>query len=143
MKLLIISDTHGLKDEIFNLVKQYPDYLVLHLGDYCIKENVLEDLNIIYVNGNCDLKNNYIERIIEIDNTKIFMTHGHKYNVKSTFMNIYYKALMCNANYCLFGHTHNETMFVENNITFVNPGSLKYNKSYVLIEEDKVLFKRL
>lgn len=142
LKLLIVSDSHGLKDELVDLVNRYKDYQVLHLGDYCISEKILDENNIIYVKGNCDFSRSLESRVLNIEGYKIFMTHGHKYKVKSNYMNIYYKALEENVNYCLFGHTHNEAMFKENKITFINPGSYKDSRSYVLIEDDKVYFKR-
>lgn len=142
-KLLIISDSHGLTDELIKLCRSHRDYKILHLGDFCINEKTLNDLNICYVKGNCDFSRADSEKLLEINGKKIFMTHGNKYNVKSSIMNLYYKALELNVDYCLFGHTHHELMCIEDGITFLNPGSLKDTGSYIEIVEGKVSFKRM
>lgn len=141
--LLIVSDSHGLKDELFELFLKYKDYYIIHLGDYCINDSLLEKRNICFVRGNCDLSFAPVERLLNIDGNIIFMTHGHKYNVKSQMNSLYYKALENKANYCLYGHTHIEALFSSEGITFINPGSFKSNRSYCVIENGEVIFKRM
>lgn len=142
-KFLVISDTHHQTKELIDLFEKYKDYVIIHCGDYCIDESILNKYNVIYVKGNCDILSVHEEdRTLDIEGLRIFITHGHKYGVKSDFLRIKYKALEVGANYVFFGHTHIETYFCEDGISFINPGSLKYTNSYVIIEDDKVLFKR-
>ncbi len=138
--LLIVSDSHGLVDELLSLIYKYPNHTVLHLGDYCINEKILNDNNIIYVRGNCDFSRAQLERLELIDDKKIFMTHGHKYDVKYNDMRIYYKALEAQCDYCLFGHTHIPYKELKDNIWFINPGSFK-SGTYAVIENDNIQIK--
>ncbi|MGM9972132.1 MAG: metallophosphoesterase family protein [Anaeroplasmataceae bacterium] len=142
-KLLIVSDSHGEFEKLKELIYNHKDFYCIHLGDYCISDSVLDEMRICYVKGNCDFSRAEAEKILNIDENIIFMTHGHKYNVKSTYVNIYYKALECKARYCLFGHTHREVIFEEDGIIFINPGSFRDTGSYVEIIDDKVVFKRM
>lgn len=141
--LLIISDTH--KDIVLmaSLIKKYKDFQIIHCGDYCIDYKYLEENNIIYVDGNCDNKNNVLERVIECDGKKIFITHGHKYSVKSGLEKLYFKALELDVDYVFFGHTHNPLNIEYNGIYFINPGSLKYTNTYVTIEDDVIKIKEI
>lgn len=144
LKLLVISDSHGLEKELIELFNKYKDYTILHLGDYTIDEGILDKYNVIYVRGNCDFFSKAeVERIIEIDGVKIFMTHGHKYNVKLNLLNLVYKSLEVGANFTFFGHTHESCYFKEDGTVFINPGSLKYSRSYVVINDKEVLFERM
>ncbi len=143
MKLLIVSDSHGEYDNLIKLFESHKGYLIIHCGDYCINEKLLNDYNVIYVKGNCDLSRAESERIFSVDSKKILLTHGHKYHVKSTLTNIYYKALEENCNYVLFGHTHRYFNFVEDGIHFINPGSFRDTGNYVEIIDDEVFLKRM
>jgi len=131
MKILILSDSHYKDIDIKN---KY-DY-IFHLGDYGNSLDYLENNNIIYVKGNCDYYGDK-DRIIEINNKKIFLTHGDKYRVKESYNSIYYKALSINSNIVLFGHTHYQTVFIENNILFINPGAYK-DGYYVIIDDNYI-----
>ena len=143
MKILILSDSHYKDIDIKN---KY-DY-IFHLGDYGNSLDYLENNNIIYVKGNCDYYGDK-DRIIEINNKKIFLTHGDKYRVKESYNSIYYKALSINSNIVLFGHTHYQTVFIENNILFINPGAYKdgyyviIDDNYINLYSDDYLIKRI
>ncbi len=139
--LLIVSDSHKNVDDLIELFEKYNNYLIIHLGDYQISEDILLKYNVEFVRGNCDFFSKALnEKILNVDGKKIFITHGDKYRVKSSYTNIFYRALELEADYCLFGHTHIKTSFVEEGIQFLNPGSFKEEKSYITVEEDNINF---
>lgn len=142
-KWLIVSDSHGLNKELKELFDTHKDYKIFHCGDYCINDKLLKEYNVNYVRGNCDFSRHSLEEIIDIDGFKILLTHGHKYDVKRTYTNIYYRALELNADYVFFGHTHRQSNFCEDGITFLNPGSLKDSLSYIEVVEGIITFKRM
>jgi len=131
--ILVISDTHGNAAIINQLLKNYEGMLaaVVHLGDYArdiARFARAEDASMFHiVNGNTDpLVEAYDERVIEIAGKRIFISHGHRYSVKTGLDNIMYKARELGVAACLFGHTHVPTLFEEAGILFMNPGSPTY-----------------
>lgn len=115
MDILVFSDSHGNTRNVMralsNQIKK-PDAIIF-LGDglgsmsYCDFENI----PFYTVSGNCDV--GYFgalfsddERIIELGGKKIMMTHGHRYDVKSTLTRLVYTAAQREADIVLFGHTH-------------------------------------
>lgn len=141
-KWLIVSDSHGLTDELIALFERYKGYTIFHCGDLCISQSYIERFNVNLVRGNCDFSNAPQEIVDDFDFKKVFICHGHKYSVKMTLMNLFYKAVEYNVNYVFFGHTHDRCHFIEEGIEFINPGSYKDDRSYVLIEDGKVSFKK-
>ena len=131
MKILVFSDSHGRSVLMNDIIKKLHDdiELVLFLGD-CIQD--FEDLGYIYpekqfisVLGNCDFNDCApIERIIEIDGKKIFMSHGHRYGVKSGHERIIYEAEKRGVDICLYGHSHMPNNTFTNGIYLMNPGSI-------------------
>jgi putative phosphoesterase len=66
---------------------------------------------------------------------KIFITHGHMYNVKSTLYELANEAISQKADIVLFGHTHNRYSEYRDEIHFLNPGSLHgYGASYGFVD---------
>ena len=132
--ILALSDTHGNIQAINQLLKNYQDSItaVVHLGDY-VRDmarivGTAEKSDIYHiVSGNTDLTTKiFDERVIEIADKRIFITHGHKYNVKAGLDLLIYKARELQVDACLFGHTHKQTLFTQSGIVFLNPGSLSY-----------------
>jgi len=153
VKICIISDTHGDRKAIKKIISDNPEVkVVIHLGD---NENDIEFLsklgrvNVISVRGNCDYNSSKdSEKLIEFSGKKIFLTHGHEYNVKYGYQNLYYRACELNADIVLFGHTHKATEFSENGILFFNPGSIyrpksSFGKTYGLIEIGEIFSTKI
>ncbi len=134
MKLLVVSDTHGEADLLKELATKYKDYTKIHLGDRGFDKALLDELDFIYVDGNCDYGNNK-DKVIEIEGNTILLTHGDKYQVKYDLGNLYFKALEVSANIVLYGHTHIQSKIEYNGILFLNPGALKDNK-YLVIDDN-------
>ena len=128
MKVVVISDTHGNNKEIIDAIMsmEKPDMLI-HLGDYTkdAKEisNIL-GIPITIVRGNCDFGFEYNNsELIELNGKKLFLTHGHIYDVKFTLDKLYHKALEMGADIALFGHTHMPMNIEYGDILIFNPGS--------------------
>ena len=118
-----------------------PDH-VIHLGD-CIDDGKgleLENPEIRFhlVPGNCDGFRFYgiapDELCYPIDNVMIFMTHGHRYGVKSDPSRVIYEARSRGAQAVLYGHTHVPVCRQEDGMWIVNPGSAKDTYTAALIE---------
>ena len=75
---------------------------------------------------------------------KIFVTHGHMYNVKSEYNTIFYKGKEVGADIVLFGHSHKALINSYDGITIMNPGSIslpygrmKKTMGFIVIDKDK------
>ncbi len=128
MKIGIISDTHGNIDKVVNEFKDSDVNLILHLGDNSEDGIIIEkklQREVIAVRGNCDFydRKNPLERIIEIGDKKIFMTHGHEYNVKREMNTLYYRGKELEVDIVLFGHTHIPYLNIGEKLKIFNPGS--------------------
>jgi len=129
--ILVISDTHGNIHAIKQLARNYHDSItaVVHLGDHAgdmirAAGTAVKNDMIHIVNGNTDPPlNTYNERVIEIAGKRLFITHGHRYNVKLGLDTLIYRARELQVDACLFGHTHNQALFTQSDIVFLNPGS--------------------
>ncbi|MGG3798321.1 metallophosphoesterase family protein [Metabacillus fastidiosus] len=142
MKILIMSDSHGLIDEVEEIKlrhQQEVDYMI-HCGDSELKaaDQILSGMDV--VKGNCDDDEELPNEVIkEIDGCRFYITHGHLHNVKSTLMNVTYRALECNGDIVCFGHSHIAGAEMANDILFINPGSIRMprmrkEKTYVILE---------
>lgn len=139
MKILITSDIHKNLDFFLKISEEYKDFTKINLGDRGVDVNILKNLNYICVDGNCDKEEAEDEKLILVDDKKIFITHGHKYNVKSSMLKLYYKALSLGADYVFYGHTHIQSKVIYDDIVFINPGAIKDNH-YVVITDDVIKF---
>lgn len=128
MKVVVISDTHGNNKDIIDAISSIdkPD-LLIHLGDYVKDGERISEvfaIPIFIVKGNCDFDFKYnSSELIELGGKKLFLTHGHNYDVKFTLDKLYYKALEMGADLALFGHTHKPVNIEYGDITIMNPGS--------------------
>lgn len=148
MKILILSDTHGNQSAIETVVEKEDADLCIHLGDNFRDAIYINDsLNVeaVAVKGNCD-DEEYAEEdmVLDIEGHKIFLTHGHNYNVNITLDNLYYKAKSLNCHIALYGHTHKNLKENTKDLIIMNPGSLskprgcKASYGLLYIEEDKI-----
>lgn len=128
MLVAVVSDTHR-HSHVFNqIIELSKDTdMMIHLGDNLEDARELEKSykgNIISVKGNCDFMNSApSERIEIIGEKRIFITHGHKYDVKYDLLRLKYRAIEVEADIVLFGHTHQSLALYEQGIWFINPGS--------------------
>ena len=129
MRIGVISDTHKDIASARSVIKAMGKIeLLLHAGDYYQDAQILAkefNVNLKAVIGNCDGYNpNYPEEeLFDIDDCKIYLTHGHKYRVKGGLQNLYYRGMELQANIIIFGHTHIPIYIIEGGIHILNPGS--------------------
>lgn len=166
MKLLIISDIHGssyyakMIPKIFKLEKA--DEMII-LGDLYYHGprnplpkdyspmNVCNILNSIkeklkVVRGNCDALvdetisdfNFHDHLILNINNQRIYFTHGDKYN-QDVLPDEKFDIMF-------YGHFHTGFIRKKNNLIFANPGSISLPKnntrhSYIIMDSEKITLK--
>ena len=90
MYIGVVSDSHG-DIESLKAMLRYPEAaqaeMWLHAGDYAADADALEELTgkrVARVLGNCDLPmdGTYDETVVEVGGHRIFLTHGHLFNVR-------------------------------------------------------------
>lgn len=132
MKIGVISDTHDyLNPKVFDIFKGVD--LIIHCGDICKPEIIIELETIAYVqavSGNMDdyeIKSKYpISSKVDTPAGVLCFTHGHMYDVNfgrtdsitNAFKHLYPKIIV-------FGHTHEALCKKEDEIILFNPGSAK------------------
>lgn len=140
MKILIMSDSHGNAKQIEQTIKTECPDAIIHLGDGW--RDLPQDIGIPCwrVRGNCDGPAcSFPEKqIIEFGNVRVFITHGHLYNVKFSLMRLKLAAMEADASLALFGHTHSAFMdFDVNGTSLFNPGTIgRSSGSYGIMETD-------
>ena len=141
MKCLIMSDSHGSTEVITNVLEQASSDIdgVIHCGDSELSIDHPALKNVCVVRGNCD-SSEFPEEILEkIQGISIYITHGHLYNVKMTYVPLSYRAEEREAQLVCFGHSHVPAAFEENGVVYVNPGSLllprqQLEKTYAIVD---------
>ena len=168
MKVLFVSDIHGsffyankIK-EIYN--RENVDYLVV-LGDlyYHGPRNELSyeydpmrvsellstfKNNMYVVKGNCDAEVDemisdfilYDSLVLDINDKKVFCSHGHKYNIDSFPKQVF--------DVMFYGHLHVGFIKEKDGAIFVNPGSISLPKgdsvnSYAIMDSKGIYLKDL
>ena len=106
----VISDTHGNMNAIKKAVKCCGKAdLWLHAGDYCRDAALVTKLTgskVFSVCGNCDSINSSadVDEFINIGSRKIWLTHGHKYEVKHNPRELVFWAKQYEADIVIYGH---------------------------------------
>lgn len=124
----VLSDTHRHIWAIDEAVAALKDCdMIIHLGDNVQDVKEISKYfkgKVIGVCGNCDFTTSVPnDRIETIEGKKIFITHGHRYDVKYDILKLKYKAQEIQADVVLYGHTHIARIDYEDGIWFINPGS--------------------
>ena len=142
-KILVVSDNHGNMNVLEDLVYIYEEEVdvFLHCGD---SEALPTDSiwkTFQTVQGNMDVHGAFPDSYsLSFDGKEIFMTHGHKYQVKSTIDILSETAKDKQADLVLFGHSHVPYCEEKEGRVFINPGSISLpkgpnpEKNYVIIE---------
>ena len=152
MRILAVSDSHGETEELrwlFDEIRR--EYgamdIFIHCGDgstdlrriqpYLLKNN--PGAVMYTVSGNCDLGNDLpSDLILEFDGTRIFVTHGHRYGVKTSLDDLDRKASSERCSLALYGHTHIANWEMKS-VLLVNPGSaIKGRAAMISLENGNV-----
>ncbi len=150
MKILVVSDTHGYNDIMYDVIaKESPFDVLIHCGDiHSEYERLRSKVNcrLFVVAGNNDFDPD-LERtmLVELGRYRAIITHGHRYRLYSDLSPLFYLAAENHADFVFFGHTHVPVIKEEGPVTLINPGSLTYPRqrgrepSYIVgtIEEGK------
>lgn len=136
MRIFVVSDTHGKIEDFLGKIEtiEKPD-LVIHLGDYVddgLEIEKVTGVKTIIVKGNGDYSySQYSEdEIINLNGKKVFITHGHNYNVTYSLDNLLYKSEELDADLLLYGHTHVPLITNEKGRVIMNPGSATLPRSF-------------
>ena len=112
----------------------------LDAGDSKIPEHTLNNDNIISVKGNSDIHSNLpLTRLLELDGKKFLLVHGDLQGVKYSTEKLEFLAKEANVNYCIYGHTHIQSISIKDKITFINPGAIMSKPlEYAIYEDGKI-----
>ena len=113
MKILCFSDSHGSFDAVGEMLKKHRDaQAVFFLGDGLTDAEYYAASDTerawIAVRGNCDFIGRDVPELCteSIGPCCIFMTHGHRFGVKSSVESAAIAAAQAGADILLYGHTH-------------------------------------
>ena len=132
MKILVLSDSHSSLRFMCKAIMAVAPDAVIHLGDYYDDAEVLAEENphLVFhqVPGNCDQYrcSPFAPRILNytVGGVKLYMTHGHKHQVKSTISLLLADARKSGSQAALYGHTHVADCHREaDGLWVLNPGS--------------------
>ncbi|MGG5254863.1 metallophosphoesterase [Neobacillus sp. SM06] len=148
-KVLIVSDSHGLTHELGVIKERHrkETELMIHCGDSQLMADHHAMSEFVTVRGNCDFDTRFpLDTVEEVGGRKIFVTHGHNHSVKTSLMNLNYRAQELQADLVCFGHSHVLGAELMNGILFLNPGSIRlprerFEKTYVIVELRKEVVK--
>ena len=137
MKLLVMSDSHRIMKHMRYAVDIAAPDAIIHLGDHISDALELSRqfplITFYMVNGNCDVhsagKN---ELLLELGGAVVFVTHGHKYGVKTGQSALINAARDKGATLALFGHTHKALLEqAPGGLWVMNPGQMMRHDSIV------------
>ncbi len=161
MKIMFISDIHGIKTNLEKIKKKFLEFncnKLVVLGDlyYIGPRNKMKDGydiqyvkeflesfkdKLICIRGNCDSEVDIMVSdfpiinelsMISIDEHDIYLTHGHLYNENN--WNVENSIL-------IYGHFHIPFIKEKDNKLFINPGSISLpkdnNPTYIIYDNNK------
>ena len=143
-----MSDTHSTTKIMEQVIERHQGEVdaIIHCGDSELNANYFADTPVHIVRGNCDIDDRFpLEELFSVEDAKVLVVHGHKYNVKSTLMPLFYRAQEVQASVVCFGHSHLLGAEMQQGILFINPGSLQQprgrkEKSYAIAERNEEIW---
>jgi len=131
MRFVVISDTHRDLSKMFaavDYIKALSPDAVIFLGDVVGDALALKtELRVPFhiVQGNCDgFSSHPATDVVEAEGVRIFLCHGHQYDVKESPQRLIWAAQERECTVALFGHTHRQYLDKEDGVLIMNPGSL-------------------
>lgn len=143
MRILVVSDNHGERDVLEDILKRETFDVSIHLGDSEFSEQYMKKNFTYFVQGNHDL---YLpmELFVEIDGIKFALCHGHTiglsmWNRELPAVNL---AKTSGVTVVLHGHTHVFEDKKVNGIRIICPGAVYMSRGpegngYIIITTDK------
>lgn len=140
VRVLIVSDSHGLENELSIIKARHKCPYKIHCGDSELEYDAPQMDGFIKVRGNCDYDNRYPnEALVDIEGVKVLICHGHLHQVNSNLADLSYRATELGADIVCYGHTHIALAAQLEDQLILNPGSIKaprtrVEKTYVVLE---------
>jgi len=111
MRIGLLSDTHGFLEPAMRAVEAMGNIdILIHCGDHyrdASKISASVNVPVHAVVGNCDSRmDGPVEKLLEVEGVLIYITHGHRYNVKVSIYGLYNRAVELKAGVAVYGHTH-------------------------------------
>ena len=110
MRILVLSDSHGMPSRILDAVEAHPEAeALIFLGDGERDLDTVESYyhslpNVIKVAGNCDFSSSLpLLRVVTLGGKKIYCTHGHSEHVKYGTDELLLRARQEGADIVLYG----------------------------------------
>lgn len=166
MKILVFSDSHQRSDYMKEAIDKHLESgnidCIFHLGDGVRDlEGLTLRIPVCYVDGNFEeyitsylsRKNLRNDAVLELGGFKFYLTHGHRYGVKTDLAPARVAARRAGANVLIYGHTHEQ--FYEyiksetegaSGLHVFNPGSISrprdnvFSYGIIEIEDGKINF---
>jgi len=140
MKALIVSDSHGLDQELLTIFNRHQEAdVAFHCGD----SQLTRDAESLYpyrvVKGNCDYGNDFPADVVEeLGPFRVLCVHGHRQDVKYSLDQLVHHADQKAAAIVLYGHSHVAKAEQRDGKLFINPGSIRMprhrpEKTYALL----------
>ena len=130
MKILVVSDTHGMSENLSDVIEKEKPDRIFHLGDgQGVEERIwmMTDAPVECVCGNCDWGTNLPnEVVLEVGKHTIMLTHGPYYGVGLSYERIAAAAREKGCDIVLYGHTHVPTIDYYEDLIIANPGSIAF-----------------
>ncbi|MBP5270380.1 MAG: metallophosphoesterase family protein [Clostridia bacterium] len=138
MKYLLVSDTHGNRSRLEELLAAGDYDGFIHLGDGIAEaeqtSGFYPEKIFIGVCGNCDFSaGEPVERVSRVRGVPVFICHGHKYGVKGGLVRLAAAAAARGCRAAFYGHTHAPCVKMKDGVLLVNPGTLGYCGEYAVI----------
>ncbi len=144
MKILVLSDSHSSRGFMRLCLEKTKPNAVIHLGDHYADGETLSEEYPQYamyqVPGNCDQHRGFIRdpevRVEKVCGIWLYMTHGHRHNVKLSRYALIADARAAKVQAVLYGHTHQADCHREaDGLWVLNPGAAgSYGGSCGLLE---------
>lgn len=144
MKIVAMSDSHGLREPLEYIQKAHPDAdLFIHCGDLCLPKDFAKGF--LIVAGNCDDPTKLpLAEVAHLEGHSILILHGHV-AFSGTNVNLAGLARIARRNGCdvvFFGHSHIYCDEEYEGVRLLNPGSILANRdmtppSYMVVDLQK------
>ena len=135
MKILVLSDSHSALSFMRRCIDAVKPQRIIHLGDHFDDAEAIREeyphIPMYSVPGNCDRYRcppGVPEiLILPVEGCMLYMTHGHRHNVKLSRGLLIRDARASHASAALYGHTHvADCTREEDGLWVLNPGSCGY-----------------
>ena len=129
VRIIAVSDNHGIQEPIDRIREAYlhrADYF-FHLGDSELPKYLLDGFACVRGNNDWygDLPN---DRILEIGDHRILLTHGHRDIYWHDVSPLAKRAAAIGCDIAFYGHTHVYNDTTVNGVRLLNPGSVWRNR---------------